>query len=174
MDKIKISCTSGITMKLSDMETFPVKFKLESQLEIERVVNSIIEDGFLFPIAIGKVGDKNYIVDGEVRYFALQELEYRGYEIPEIPVFFVRSSEKTIIRNLLMGTSTNHSVTKTSLNKLTKEDSLLKSLSFNEGTLIDFYTVADLDRIFEKYKREKPKALNGSENYAGLLLDGEI
>lgn len=174
MNKIKISCTSGITMKLSDIETFPVKFKLESQLEIERVCESIIKDGFLFPLAIGKVDGKNYIVDGEVRYFALQELEYRGYEIPEIPVFFVRSSEKTIIKNLLIATSTNHSVTKSSLNKLTKDDSLLKSISFNEGTLIDFYTVADLDRIFEKYKRERPKVLDGSENYVGLLMDGEI
>lgn len=174
MNKIKISCTSGITMKLSDMETFPTKFKMESQLEIERVVDSIINDGFMYPIAIGKVNGKNYIVDGEVRYFALQELEYRGYEIPEVPVFYIRSSEKTIIKNMLIAASTNHTVTKSSLEKMTDDKSLLKSLSFNEGTLIDFWTVLDLERTFEKYKREKPKALNGSENYAGLLMEGEI
>lgn len=174
MEKIKIACTSGITMKLSEMETFPQKFKMESQLEIERVVDSIVNDGFLFPIAIGKVGDKNYIVDGEVRYYALQELEYRGYEIPEIPVFFIRSSEKTIIRNLLIGTSINHCVTKNSLLKLTKDESLLKLFGFNEGTLIDFWTVFDIDRIFEKYKRERPKILDGNEDYKGLLMDGEI
>lgn len=170
MKKIKIACTSGITMKLSDMQTFPQKFKMESQLEIERLCDSIVNDGFLFPIAIGKVGDKNYIIDGEVRYYALQELEYRGYEIPEIPVFFIRTSEKTIIKNLLMATSTNHCVTRNSLMKLAKDESLLKSFGFNEGELIDFFTVYDFENFMDEVKKEKDNNID----YAGLLTQGEI
>lgn len=53
-------------MSLDDMNWFPSKLKKHSDLEIQRIRDSIIEDGFLFPIAIGKVGDKNYIIDGNV------------------------------------------------------------------------------------------------------------
>ena len=57
--------------------------------------DSIVNDGFLFPLAVRKLGDKNYVIDGECSYYALQELEYRGFEIPAVPIFYVRTSEKT-------------------------------------------------------------------------------
>ena len=50
-------------MLLDNMSWFPSKLKKHSDLEIQRIASSIIEDGFLFPIGIGKVGDKNYIID---------------------------------------------------------------------------------------------------------------
>ena len=62
MEKIRIKCTTGITMSLDEMNWFPSKLKKHSDLEIQRIRDSIIEDGFLFPIAIGKVGIKNYIM----------------------------------------------------------------------------------------------------------------
>lgn len=150
MEKIKIACTSGLNLKLADLFVYPGKLKKHSQLEIERLCDSIIKDGFLFPIAVGKVKDKNYVVDGECRLFALQELEYRGYEIPDIPVFYIKSNEETIIRNILMGTSTNHCVTKNSLENACKDKELLKLLAFNEGELIDFYETSDIEKFFEK------------------------
>lgn len=148
--KIKIACTSGISLLLNEMFVYPGSLKKHSQLEIERLCDSILTDGFLFPIAIGKVKDKNYVVDGECRLFALQELEYRGYEIPEIPVFHVRTNEKTIKQNILFATSTNHCITKYSLEQFCGDRELLKRLAFNEGTLIDFYTSSDIERFFEK------------------------
>lgn len=65
MQKIKIACTSGITLPLEEISIYPSKLKKHSQLEIERVVESIVNDGFLFPIAIGKLHGKNYVIDGE-------------------------------------------------------------------------------------------------------------
>ena len=53
MEKIRIKCTTGITMSLDEMNWFPSKLKKHSDLEIQRIRDSIIEDGFLFPIAIG-------------------------------------------------------------------------------------------------------------------------
>lgn len=167
--KIKIACTSGIQMSLNEMMTFPGTLKKHSQLEIERLVASIIKDGFLFPIAIGKIKDKNYVVDGECRLFALQELEYRGYEIPPIPVFYVRSNDDTIKRNILIGTSTNHCVTKHSLESFSDKKTLL-SLAFNEGELLDLHDVSD----FENLEFEKPKRETGGDDYFSLLVSGEI
>lgn len=174
-NKIKIACTSGISLNLSDLTVYPGKLKKHSQLEIERLCDSIVEDGFLFPIAVGKLKDKNYVLDGECRLFALQELEYRGYEIPQIPVFYIRCNENTIKRNILIGTSVNHCVTKNGLLKFVENESIdLKKFAFSEGELLDFYTVVDIDRYFEIAKANKEKGLTGTEDYFGLLQGNEI
>lgn len=149
---IKIACTSGLLLSLDKLTVYSSKLKKHSQLEIERLCDSIVNDGFLFPLAVGKLGNKNYIIDGECSYYALQELVYRGYEIPAVPIFYVRTSEKTIKRNILLATSTNHCVTKHSLEEFCNDKELLKSLAFNEGELIDFYTSSDIEKFFEKTK----------------------
>lgn len=149
---IKIACTSGLLLSLDKLTVYPSKLKKHSQLEIERLCDSIVNDGFLFPLAVGKLGNKNYVIDGECSYYALQELVYRGYEIPAVPIFYVRTSEKTIKRNILLATSTNHCVTKHSLEEFCNDKELLKSLAFNEGELIDFYTSSDIEKFFEKTK----------------------
>lgn len=172
MEKIKIACMSGITLPLEQISIYPSKLKKHSQLEVERVVESIVNDGFLFPLAIGKLDGKNYVIDGECTYYALQELKLRDYEIPEIPVFYVRTNKKTIRKNILIGTSTNHCVTKYSLEQFLNNSKFLKQLAFNEGTLIDFCEISDFDRIFSKYKNCKKSCENIP--YGELLQRGEI
>ena len=177
MEQIKIKCTSGFTIPLDEMVLFTGKLKKHSLLEIERVVDSITNDGFLFPIAISKVNGKNLIIDGECRYKALNELKNRGYEIPEIPIFYVKSNEETLIRNTLIATSTNHVVTKSSLEEFCKDTQfgeLIKELAFNEGLLIDFWTEEDLKRDFEKFMISRPKNVATVEDYEKLVMDGII
>lgn len=77
----------------------------------------------------------------------------RGYDIPNIPVYYVRTNKETIKKNILIATSTNHCVTKNSLKQFLNNEEILKELAFNEGTLIDFYTSSDIDRFFEKTSR---------------------
>lgn len=175
MEEIKIKCTSGETLPLEEMVLFSGKLKKHSLLEIERVVESIQNDGFLFPIAISKVEGKNYVLDGECRYYALMELKNRGFEIPEVPVYFVKSNKETLIKNTLIATSTNHIVTKSSLIEFAKDSNVdLKQFGFSEGTYIDFWTVNDIDRYFEMAKTSKEKGLTGKEDYLGMLKDGLI
>lgn len=160
-------------MSLDEMNWFPSKLKKHSDLEIQRIRDSIIEDGFLFPIAIGKVKDKNYIIDGECTYNALQQLKYEGYEIPEIPIYYVRCNEETIKKIILIGTSTNHCVTETSLKEFVEGTNVnLKSFGFNKGDLIDFFVSSDFERFFQKYKGCKKLVEN--VNYGDLLVGGEI
>ena len=170
MEKIKIACTSGITLPISEMTVYPGKLKKHSQLEIERLCDSIVNDGFLFPIAIGKLNDKNYVIDGECALFALQELEYRGYEIPEIPVYYVRTSEKTIKKNILLATSTNHCVTENSLREFNKDNAVdLKQLAFNSPDLIDFHTVDDLGLYVDTNGGKYTSVEHNEKDYEGLL-----
>lgn len=165
---IKIACTSGLSLPLDELIVYSSKLKKHSQLEIERLCDSIVNDGFLFPLAVGKLKDKNYVIDGECRLFALQELEYRGYEIPSIPVFYIRCNENTIKKNVLIATSTNHCVTKYSLEHFIKDEKLLKQLAFNEGTLIDFWESSDIEKFFEKTKNVSNKTATVDEYLNGI------
>lgn len=170
MDKIKIRCTTGYTMNIDDMDWYPSKLKKHSDLEIERIVQSIIDDGFLFPICIGKVDDKNYIIDGECTYNALQELKYRGYEIPEIPVYFVRCNEETIKKIILIGTSTNHCVTEISLKEFTKDTDLnLKNYGFSTPNLIDFHEDIDIGLYVDTIGGKFSEKELDKEQFEGLL-----
>ena len=170
MEKIRIKCTTGITMSLDDMNWFPSKLKKHSDLEIQRIRDSIIEDGFLFPIAIGKVGDKNYIIDGECTYNALQQLKYEGYEIPEIPIYYVRCDEETIKKMILIGTSTNHCVTEISLKEFVKGTDLnLKNYGFSDSNLIDFHSDVDIGLYVETKGGKFSEQKLNKEDFEGLL-----
>ena len=170
MEKIRIKCTTGITMSLDEMNWFPSKLKKHSDLEIQRIRDSIIEDGFLFPIAIGKVGDKNYIIDGECTYNALQQLKYEGCEIPEIPIYYVRCNEKTIKKMILIGTSTNHCVTEISLKEFVKGTDLnLKNYGFSDSDLIDFHSDVDIGLYIQTKGGKFSEQKLNKEDFEGLL-----
>ena len=139
-------------------------------MEIQRIRDSIIEDGSLFPIAIGKVGNKNYIIDGECTYNALQQLKYEGYEIPEIPIYYVRCNEETIKKMILIGTSTNHCVTETSLKEFVKGTDLnLKNYGFSDSDLIDFHSDVDIG-LYIEFKSGKFSEQKLNEEDFGELL----
>ena len=170
MSGIRIACTSGIKMDINEMSVYPGKLKKHSQLEIERLCDDIVNNGFLFPIGIGKIGDKNYVMDGECRLFALQELAYRGYEIPEIPVYYVKTKEETIKRNILLAASTNHCVTETSLKEFNKDNAVdLKQLAFSSPDLIDFHTVEDLGLYVDTNGGKFTAVKHNEKDYEGLL-----
>ena len=145
MKKIRIKCTSGITLSLDLMRLPDNTLKKHSLLEIQRLETSIIEDGFLFPIAISEMQGEKYIVDGECRYHALKNLVAKGYEVPEIPVFYIAcTDENTLKRNILIGTSTNHAVTAVSLKKFA-DVKVLNKYAFPTSELIDFFDQYDID-----------------------------
>lgn len=170
MQKIKIACTSGIQIALNELTVYSGRLKKHSQLEIERLCDSIVNDGFLFPLAVGKLKDKNYILDGECRLFALQELEYRGYEIPDIPVYYVRTNEKTIKRNVLIATSTNHCATEVSLKEFTKDTDLnLKDYGFSTPNLIDFHQDVDIGLYVDTIGGKFSEKELDKEQFEGLL-----
>ena len=177
MNEIKIKCVSGISLPLNEMVLFSSKLKKHSMLEVERIVDSIVNDGFLFPIAISKVGGKNFIIDGECRYLALIELKNRGYEISEIPVFYIKSNCETVKKLILLATSTNHVVTKSSLEEFCKDTQfgeLIKELAFSEGSLISFWTENDLKKTFNKFMIDRPKNVATAEDYEKLVMGGII
>lgn len=145
MEKIRIRCISGLSVPLDTLQLTGSTLKKHSLLEIQRLEASIIEDGFLFPLAISELNGISYVVDGECRYHALMSLANKGYEIPEVPIFYVAcTNEDTLKRNILMGASTNHAVTAVSLKRYADEKTLNK-YAFATGDLIDFFDQYDMD-----------------------------
>lgn len=168
---IQIKCKTGYSLPLSKFRTYPGKLKKHSMLEIERVVDSIINKGILFPITIGKVDNLPYIIDGETTYYALCELEDRGFELPEIPIVEIEVDDN-IKELILIGTSINHCVTETSLKEFVKDTDInLKEYAFNNGELIDFFTVYDIERFFEKTKNIIPNT-SSYDTYYQNMKDG--
>ena len=108
---------------------------------------------------------------------ALIELKNRGYEISEIPVFYIKSNCETVKKLILLATSTNHVVTKSSLEEFCKDTQfgeLIKGLAFNEGSLISFWTENDLKKTFNKFMIDRPKNVATVEDYEKLIMGGII
>lgn len=169
---IKIKCTSGIALSLSEMVIYNANLKKHSMLELEQMIQNIEQNGFTFPIAISRLNGNNYIVDGELRYLAITEMRNRGYEVSEIPIFYVKvKNENELRERIIAASATFHVITKKDYQALAEGTEIeLKNYCLPEGSLIDFYTLADVDRFFEKIKKEKKTEVD----YAGLLRDGAI
>ena len=160
-----VNCFTGKKMFLKDMQLYPEHLKKHSLLEIDRVKQSLINDGYCFPITVGKVGETNYIIDGECTYLALNELNCEE----ELPVVIVRCNEETIKKYIVMAASTNHCIFKPAIEKFVKGTNInVKNFAFPEGTLIDFFDLNDIDRYFESIPNTN-KCMQ--DKYVGLLAD---
>jgi len=148
--KIKITCTSGMTLPLSELETIPSMLKKRSTIETDKLIDSILRDGFAFPFFVCTVDRKNWVIDGEGRLEALALLKHRGYELPdEFPVVYVKAKKETLRRKLIACDARFHCVTKTSLEDFVRgHDVNLKQYMFDLGTPISFLTATDLDINF--------------------------
>lgn len=56
---------------------------------------SIVRRGVVFPLAVYKSKKALQIVDGDMRFIALKELEEEGYTVDTIPVYYVQAKGAT-------------------------------------------------------------------------------
>jgi len=165
---ITINCVTGKTLPLSQIEKYPTKLKKHSLLEIERVEQSIRNDGLCFPITIGRVDGHNYIIDGEATYLALKQMP--SEEVPDIPVVLVRCNAETIKKMILISTSTNHCTNEISLKKFVEGTEFnLKDYGFPTYNLIDFHTDVDIGLYVETIGGKFSEQKLNSEDFEGLL-----
>lgn len=167
---ITVNCSTGKCLPLSQIEKYPSKLKAHSMLEIDRVEKSIKEDGLCFPITVGRVNEKYYIIDGEATYLALKQIPQE--EVPEIPVVIVRCDEQKLKKLILISASTNHSVSEYSLKQFTKDTNLnLKDYGFPTYDLIDFHTDVDIGLYVETIGGKYNKSEVKESDFEGLLAE---
>jgi hypothetical protein len=80
--------------------------KTLSETNKAKLCKSILVHGFFIPAFVWKSGEEMFILDATQRYHALQELEKKGYTIPNIPYIEIEAKDKKdAARKLLQITS---------------------------------------------------------------------
>lgn len=113
MKSIKNNVHGTKTISWDVLKTYEFNdLKEKENRDISKLKNSIINDNFSFPFYLWK--DHNYIIDGNGRNLALQELEAEGYKIPELPIVEIEANTKAHAKKLVLLASSNYG-------KVTKE-----------------------------------------------------
>jgi DNA modification methylase len=74
--------------------------------DVSKLKNSIVNDGFNFPFYVWK--NHNYVIDGNGRQIALNELENEGFIIPELPVVEIEANTKQHAKKLVLLASSSY------------------------------------------------------------------
>jgi len=159
--KIKVTCTTDHTLSLSELAEFQGGLKERTELDIARIQNSIIEYGIAFPFFVWKKGATNNIIDGHGRLEALSEWESEGYEIPPLPVVYIKAESVEKAKELLLHVNSVHgTINEQALRELIEEcGASISELSFPDINL-------EFDGVFEPF--------TAPEFSTGEVTDGQI
>lgn len=72
--------------------------------DVSKLKAAILGSQFSFPFYCWE----NYILDGRGRQMALMELETEGYEIPDLPVYFLEAENKEEAKKLVLMINSQH------------------------------------------------------------------
>jgi len=100
--KVEIRCKSDKTLLLPELTAFQGDLKTRSDEDVRKIARSIIDYGFSFPFFIWHSDGVNYVLDGHGRLEALYVLEAEGYEIPPLPVVYIKADSEGNAKALLL------------------------------------------------------------------------
>lgn len=87
--KIVIKCNYTTLEKPEELTFLQGLLKSTTKENLRKLKNSLVKNGFVFPIYVWKDSDKKYIIGGHHRVKALQELLLQGYSIDGVPCVYV-------------------------------------------------------------------------------------
>ena len=120
MSEIQNKCKTKDFLKLSEIEAFATDVKNRTGYDIQRLKESIMNNGFLFPLFIWK--NKNIILDGKARYLALKQLEKEGNVLKDVPVVFVEAKDENEAKEKVLQVNSRYGkITEGSLNFFAKD-----------------------------------------------------
>jgi len=76
--------------------------------DYEKIKNSIVKFGFSFPFFCWQNNGVNNILDGHGRLETLKRMKEEGYEIPELPVTYVKADSEKDAKDLLLRLNSNY------------------------------------------------------------------
>lgn len=120
MSEIQNKCKTKDFLKLSEIEAFATDVKNRTGYDIQRLKESIMNNGFLFPLFIWK--NQNVIIDGKARYLALKQLEKEGNILKDVPVVFVEAKDENEAKEKVLQVNSRYGkITEGSLNFFAKD-----------------------------------------------------
>ena len=174
MKKIENRVSNCQQISWKKLKTFEFNDLKDKDRDISKLKNSIINEGFCFPFYLWK--DHQYVIDGNGRNIALNELESEGYKIPDLPVVEIEANSKQHAKKLvLMASSQYGKVTKASYD-LFIEDIDLEiddiELQIDDDNYFNLHTDTQ-DIINDDIDDELPIKVNNSYTVI-LQLDDEL
>jgi hypothetical protein len=149
---VRITCTGTESIDFRKIHPMQGSLKIREKTDIDKIIKSIIEDGFSFPFFIWKEGSKNYALDGHGRIKALTEMSKRAYvldeknnlividgsppwEIPPLPTTYIEAADINAAKKKLLKLNSRYgTITEASFNLFTEG---LKGLDLR-GIAINF------------------------------------
>lgn len=98
-----INCQSISWDKLKKYEFNDLK---DGNRDLTKLKNSIVNDGFCFPMYVW--AGHRYVIDGNGRNLALNELQNEGYEICDIPIVEIQAETKNEAKQRVLQASSTH------------------------------------------------------------------
>ena len=140
---IKITCKSKDSLPRSALSPFQGELKYRTDEDIRKIIRSIIDYGFSFPFFVWSDEGINYVLDGHGRLDAISIMVDEGYEIPPLPVVYVKANSEAHAKALLLQINSLHG--ETSRDELL---ALIEEIGADLGDL-SFPQVIFDDTIFE-------------------------
>lgn len=101
-NRVRVSCEAAATINLHELVEIQGELKRRNDDDIGRMRKSIIEYGFSFPFFVWKSGKTQYVLDGHGRLQALYDLEEAGWEVPPLPIAYVKARSKAEAKQKLL------------------------------------------------------------------------
>jgi len=89
VDKIKIKCKANTTLPLDRLKEFQGNIKKISKENREKLMKSILNNGFIAPLFVWDNQGEWSLLDGHQRLATLIYMRQKGYNIPDLPVAIV-------------------------------------------------------------------------------------
>jgi hypothetical protein len=94
LEVIVFNPTNLPTINYHKLSILQGDLKILSETNKAKLCKSILEHGFFIPAFVWKSGEEMFILDATQRYHALEELEKKGYTIPDIPYIEIEAKDK--------------------------------------------------------------------------------
>lgn len=119
--KIINNLDSCETIKFEELQSYERNtLKESSTRDITKLKNSIVNDGFSFPVFVWE--GHRYIIDGAGRLSALEELINEGFVLKDVPVVRIIASDiKQAKKRVLQASSQHGEVTQDSFNAFVED-----------------------------------------------------
>ena len=161
METVQIRCKAAVNLDLDQLTPLQGDLKELSELNFDKLKQSILKHGITFPFFIWQSDGKNYILDGTQRDRVLLKLVAGGYECPPLPCALIDANDKreAAEKILLISSQYGHMT----------EESLDQFLAENDLSFLELADELELPSIDDTYFKDPNQFSTAGEDEQGRL-----
>lgn len=94
MQTVQIRCKAAINLDLDQLTPMQGDLKELSQTNFQKLKQSILRHGIIFPFFVWQCNGNNYILDGTQRDRVLTRMGEEGFQIPPLPCALIEAKDR--------------------------------------------------------------------------------